>query len=517
MNRFKRFLHILAYSYASLGAGVVYTLVSVPMALHFLPKAEFGLWAVMTQVIGYIALIDAGMTGAVARHLIDHKDHPDGGDYGSVIQTGNLVWAAQGAIVFSVGFALSPWFAWLLAIPAALQHEFIVLVRWQSGIIAFGFATRVFSQIIYAHQRIDLANYVAILGFPVNLLTLWIAFAQGQGVYSVLWAGGVGTIMGALLLFFVCWRFQMFPPWGAWGRPTWARFNQLFHYGKDVFLVMVGSQLASASQTIIITRTLGLDIAAVWSVCTKLFLFAGELIWRVSNYAEPMFAEMMARGEHNRLRARFRDVVTISGTMSVWVAVGLALGNAPFVQVWTKGKILWSPWNDVLLGIWLVTRSIVRCHVNLILISKRIGFLRFVVFAEGVLFVVLALLVARLGGVPSIVGASILSSLLLAGDYSACRNAKYLGFSRWEFVFGWLLGLVRLSAYLIPLALLTWCVSLPMPAKWRLVWDFAIVGIGGGLLWLRFGIPAELQAEVRLHLPAPIAALLARVFFMLRA
>ncbi len=82
MSRIKRFIHILASSYAFLSAGVVFNLVSVPMALHFLPKAEFGLWAVMTQAISYIALIDAGMTGAVARHLIDHKDNPGGGDYG---------------------------------------------------------------------------------------------------------------------------------------------------------------------------------------------------------------------------------------------------------------------------------------------------------------------------------------------------------------------------------------------------------------------------------------------------
>jgi hypothetical protein len=70
-----------------------------------------------------------------------------------------------------------------------------------------------------------------------------------------------------------------------------------------------------------------------------------------------------------------------------------------------------------------------------------------------------------------------------------------------------------MSAYLIPLAVLTWCISLPFPVRWRLVWDAGVLGIGGGLLWLRYGIPAELQAEVRHHLPAPVAALLARIVF----
>jgi hypothetical protein len=110
------------------------------------------------------------------------------------------------------------------------------------------------------------------------------------------------------------------------------------------------------------------------------------------------------------------------------------------------------------------------------------------------------------------VGASILCSLLLTGDYSARRNAKYFDYSRREVVFGWLQGLMRLSAFLIPLALLTWCVCLSLPVKWRLVCDFIVIGIGGGLLWLRYGIPAEIQAELLAHLPSPFTALLGKVF-----
>jgi O-antigen/teichoic acid export membrane protein len=513
MSRFKRFLHILASSYASLGAGVVYTLVSVPMALHFLPKAEFGLWAVMTQAIGYMALIDMGMTSAVARHLIDYKDHPAAGDYGSVIQTGNLVWALQGAIVFAAGYALSPVLARLLAIPDDLNHDFIVLVRWQSAIVAFGFATRIFSQIIYAYQRIDLTNYGTILGFGLNLLVLWIAFVKGTGVYSILWASGAAAVFGLLLQSAICWKCRMLPPKHAWGRPTWPRFKELFHYGKDVFLVTLGSQLTNASQTIIITRTLGLDVAAVWAVCTKLFLFSGELIWRIFNFAEPMLAEMIVRSEHDQLRRRFQDVVVVTGSMSALVAVALAVGNDPFVRVWTAGKIYWSPWNDVLLGVWLVIRSVVRCHTGLNFVTKKIGFLRFVVFGEGTVFVTLALLVSHFGGIPTILGASILCAVSVTGNYVTRRTARYFGTPLKEIIFGWLTSLVRILVFLIPLAVLTWWVSRIFPLKGRLIWDVAVLGVVGGLLWVRWGIPEELQAEAAQRLPPPYSAFVGRLFY----
>lgn len=74
MSRLKKFTHSLLSGYVALGANIFYTLASVPLVLHYLGKAEFGLWALVLQLSGYIALVDLGMAGSVSRILIDHKD-----------------------------------------------------------------------------------------------------------------------------------------------------------------------------------------------------------------------------------------------------------------------------------------------------------------------------------------------------------------------------------------------------------------------------------------------------------
>ena len=61
MSRIKRFAHSLVSGYVFLGANALYTLASVPLALHYLSKPEFGLWAVATQIAGYLMLIDFGL------------------------------------------------------------------------------------------------------------------------------------------------------------------------------------------------------------------------------------------------------------------------------------------------------------------------------------------------------------------------------------------------------------------------------------------------------------------------
>jgi O-antigen/teichoic acid export membrane protein len=118
MSRLKKFTHSLLSSYVLMGVNVIYTLISVPLALVYLSKAEFGLWALTLQIAGYIALIDLGMASSISRSLIEHKDDRASGRYGGIIQSGFLVCLAQGLISLIVGMSLV-WFmgTWLKVPP----------------------------------------------------------------------------------------------------------------------------------------------------------------------------------------------------------------------------------------------------------------------------------------------------------------------------------------------------------------------------------------------------------------
>src|SRR5205823_4153271 len=122
----------------------------------------------------------------------------------------------------------------------------------------------------------------------------------------------------------------------------------------------------------IVTRTLGLNSAAIWSVCTRTYTFANQLVWRPFDFSSPMLSEMVARGEKDRLLHRFKGLVILTTSLSIFAAVMFALCNTPFVALWTHGKISWSPINDVLLAAWMIILALVHCHCGLVVITKRI-------------------------------------------------------------------------------------------------------------------------------------------------
>ena len=512
MSRLQRVLHGVASSYFQLGAVALYSLASVPVALHYLSRERFGLWVVMSTLMGYLSLVDLGMSNSVARFLIDYKDRREDGEYGGLIKTGGLVLAFQALIILAVGLVFADGLAALLKVQAELRGEFVQLLRLQCAVVAFGFATRIASHVLMAHQRMDLNNYAGTLNLVVAFFSLWGLFHLGLGVISMAWAALAGTLLSTGLQCWWCYRLRFLPALGQWGRVNRAQFSALFGYGKDVFLVALGAQLILTSQTIVVTRGLGLDAAARWSVGTRIFNLVCQVIWRVFDTAGPAFAEMVTRGEMGRLRLRYRSMVILTASLSGVAAVLLALCNATFVSIWTQGKITWEPGCDVLLGLWLITLCIPHCHNSFVLITKQIGFMRYIYLFEGLLFFVLALAVAPRLGMAGILGTSIVCSFSLSGVYGVLRMARYFGFTRHEVAWIWQEPMLKVLAILIPVALAIAWLGRHLPPLPSLLFMGLSTAAFGGLLLLRLGLSRDLKLEILGRAPQGLNPALKRCF-----
>ncbi len=501
MARLKRYLYSLASGYVMLAANIVYTLASVPLALHYLSKTEFGLWALTSQFAFYLSLLDFGMSGAATRILIDHKDAREGTGYGDTIMTGFLVNLAHAGLIILVGGVCALLLGPALGVPAEMQMPFRWLIVWQSLILVVSSGVRTFGAILMAHQRSDLVNLSQTLLFAVSFGVLWLCLRGQQGVYSLAWAQGAGQALGALATVAGCVALKLLPASGCWGRPTWARFRELFAYGRDMFLYSLGNLLINFSQTLLITRVLGLDVAAVWSVCTRAFSMVSQFIYRIFDFSVPALGEMIVRKEKELLFKRFKAMVILSCSASAVAGLCFAVGNQGFTQWWTRGEIGWAPVNDGLLGAWLVLLVLVRSHTGLVGLTKEFRFLRYLYLCEGLFFVAAGFLGLHWGGVPGMLAVSIVGSLSISVPYSLWRTAEYFGLSGRTVAMDWLWPTLRLGLMLLPAALLLYWLLLPLPPMARLLLGSGGLGALGALLCLRFGLDDALRQELAARVP----------------
>ncbi len=511
-QRFPRFFRAVVSGYALLTANTLYVLASIPLALHFLERREFGLWALAMQLTGYLQLIDVGMSASISRHLIDYKDNRTEGGYGGMIQTGALVLLVQGTLVLVGGAVLVLFGTGFLNVDPDLERPFKIVMLVQCAIIAADFPARLSGHLLVAHQRADIANYSQIGLFFVSFAVLWYCFAQGLGIFSLIWANVAGWLLVASSNLIACSVLKIFPTRGTWGRASWPKFRELFKFGKDIFWIALGTQMINASQAIVVTRSLGLNAAAIWSVCTRTYVLANQLVWRPFDYSSPALSEMVARGEKERLLHRFKGLVTLTTSFGVLAAVMFALCNKPFVTLWTHGKISWAIQNDLLLSIWLIVLALVHCHCSLPGITKQIGFMRYIYFLEGAVFLGVGSFVAARIGFSGMLITSILASLVFSCSYGIWRTMCEFDLSLKEVAFRWLQPSIKLFVSLAILALLLYWPTQSLPPQIQLPIYVVIVGGIGGFLLLRIGLGGELREEFQRRAPAPLARILGRLF-----
>jgi O-antigen/teichoic acid export membrane protein len=514
MARFRRYAHSLASGYIFMVANILYTLCSVPLAVHFLSEAEFGLWALATQIGVYIALIDLGMASATSRIFVDYKDQPE--SFSTVVRTAVMVNVTQAVLVLLAGGMVGLIIGPLLKVPPELQGALRYLIFGQCALLAATFATRIFAQGLVAHQRADIANYAQAGSFVVSYLVLWLCFHFRVGVYSIIPAQAATLLTTTCVYALACTKLGLLPRIRNFGPPDWEKFRELFAFGKDMFLFGLGTQLVNASQIVIVSRTLGLEAAAVWSICTRSFILMGQLVGRVLEFAAMPLSEMLVRGETDRFLARYRDITVLSTSMAIAASALFISCNQSFVALWAGRQFTWWIGNDVFLGTWFILITLQRCHVGLLGVTKQLHIVKYVYLAEGLTFIALSLLVIRWGGLGALIGCSIVCTIgfTLRFGLRETRTRFGLGFQQW--IRDWFGPNLRLLAWTVPIVMGAWIATESFSDMVKLILRAIIVSSGVGLAFWRTGLSSGLQSEIIGKSPAVVRPALTMTLKLLR-
>jgi len=431
-DRTRRFLLGLGSSYLLTATNLVYTLVSVPLALHFLPKDQFGLWALVTQIALYLNLLDLGMQSSASRIFINFKDNKTNSEYGSLVKTSFLIFCVQSIVVAIFGFALLPHIPHWFGFSNEISKYFFFLLGSQIALLALGFATRTFGCLLHAHQQYIWSNVGGAIGQLLGLASLALSFHLGYGLFSLVTASLVAFLSNNCVQVLGCLKLNLLPASGSWGPFQLIKVKILFDFAKDTFLMSLGWQLISATPIILISKVIGLEAAATWSVGTKLFTLFQQIIWKILDNSTGGFAEMFVRSEYQLLRVRFFEITSLTAFLSPIFAGLLIVCNSPFVSLWTSGKISWPILYNIPLALLLVSYSVGRCYGSLPSITMGIGFARYVYFLDGLLFCVIGSFILPRTDLVGLITLALVLDLTLPGFYGILRTKRLFSLTGWE-------------------------------------------------------------------------------------
>jgi O-antigen/teichoic acid export membrane protein len=309
-------------------------LVAVPLLLHILGVALYGVWAIASTLIVSQALLDLG-AGAVAVRFLSLADRTNdgvaaryvalvtGGWYGllGLLVGGAIVLSASG---LTTAMKLSP----------TSQHTSKQLLYGAGIIFAVSNIVQAMSVCLQGLQRLTVVNNTAIAGRLVYTAALIVAALLNLGPLSVVYA--TAGLYLTQLPFLLVWLARYFPRGPSQGpRPT---VSQMLRFGGKLQLGSAADFLSTQFPTLAAGFMLGAPAAARMDLALRIPAMAGGVSAPLLPPLMPAFARLQgAQGDETQLTQRF----TLYSTATRYLGVILGM---TFLVVFLCGQDLLELW-----------------------------------------------------------------------------------------------------------------------------------------------------------------------------
>ena len=331
-------------------------LITVPIYLHLIGEARYGVLAIVWLLLGYFGVFDLGFGRAVANRIAALHD-VSAEERQGVFWTGLAISIVTGLLGGAMLYLLGDWlFAHIFHIHGALRSEAENAMPWLAFALPLAITISLLAGALEGRQAFLALNGAQIFGTVLyQLFPLAVAYAGWITLPYLILATIVGRLLSALLLFALSYRHVPLSP-----RPHFAitELKSLLRYGGWITVTGLVGPLLTVFDRFIIGAKVGMVAVTAYTVPYNLVMYLSILPGSLQTALFPRFA-MVGPAEAKALAAR--AVLAIAAIMTPVVVLGLLLIK-PFLILWVGATLAEkaAPVGQILLlGIWINTLAII--------------------------------------------------------------------------------------------------------------------------------------------------------------
>ena len=329
-----RFVPNVAANTGTFAFNVLVGLWYTPYLIRHLGVGSYGLIPLITQVVGYLAIVTVALNSAVGRYItidLERGNHAEANRYFNASFFGSLALVA--VMVIPAGFATYH-IDKLISVPAGQETQ----VRWLTGcVVAVFFLSALltpFGIATYCTNRFDLRNAVSIAEYLVRVGVVVACFAL---LSPQLWQVGLALVGATLVsggLTLGLWR-RLMPML----RVSISDFDiravgKLASFGGWVAVNQVGAILYLAVDLIVVNRMFGPVAGGRYAAALQWSGLLRSLTGVVATVFGPTMLYIYARNDFDGLVSYARRAMKLTG-LAIALPIGLICGlSGPLLGTW---------------------------------------------------------------------------------------------------------------------------------------------------------------------------------------
>lgn len=476
-----KWLSTVGTSYAYIFSVVICTGITIPLALKFLGKEQYGLWAVSSQLLSYLLLFDGGLSRSLQRLVAESVADPENRGHSRQFNVLCELSILGSLFLFGLAWLVSGWGLRFLSVPTHLlgigQEVFLSVVVLQ----CLGYLLGPISAVLYAQNRTYISTSISLVTIWVNTAAFCFFLWHGFGLFSYVCANFLTFPIGSSINLFYFLRSKQRPRL-FWVWPTRAELKEVFSFSGNIFLFSMVSETLMAVPTLIITKFSGLEAMAIFFVSFRPAFFLHRFTVQPFGAIFPRWQQLFVTENWEKLGMELETGLLLMFQFGLTVAVCFVACWKPFLMIWVGEKMYGGALLSSTLGIFLIVYLIGGTLWPPFFWAKKITTLNIVQAFELIFTLPTCYFAAKYVNPAAVLLASVLINLIFTEQYCWKAGAPIVGLKD-----GYGPGL---SQHWATLTIHLSFILLAMVWVWiadAMHFSFAILVLGGALISLANG------------------------------
>lgn len=421
----KRFLKGVVSGWAFMIVSLLVGLWMVPFTLKYLTRPEYAIYAIATDLLSWLGLANLGVGAVFNSRGAQLMGSGDKQELNVVASTAFFTQLSSAIIVVLAGILITMKPDLLFSKNAEAEHlQAVVAILIISFTISY--ILQPLNSMLVASKQIHIDNYLKFGLLAINTALTVFFLTKGLRLMSIALSNFAGTVIISIITWIRVKRtlgYIKIQP-GLW---RFDRFRFLIKNGIWFSIGGLAGIFILRMDSFLIGQYISLTTVTSYVITLKLYQIADKFHQQFFNTTRPYFAQVYGKGDMRLLSKMHNLSFNLSFIAAFIMGVFVMLVNKWFIGIWVGPDLYLGNTVNMLLCInFILQAAVLPNRIVLVSTLYRNEIHSITRVIEGILKIVLSILLLPVYGLPVLIIAGILSSLLFSNVWLNVLTSRLL-------------------------------------------------------------------------------------------
>jgi len=404
-----------------------------PIILSYLGQEEYGIWIIIGSFLGYMGLMDFGITGSVTQLIAKNDNKENIEKINIIVNNSFFLQIIIGFIIIILGIGCSFIFPNLFDInPSSKETAFMAFFLASIG-YGISFPPKTLKGLIRGRQYISLSIWLEFFIFLLTTLLNLYFLSLGLGLLAL----PIGTIIIRILSYFLFYKMakKTFPQLKiSLSYFKWKDAKSILNISGIWFIGSMSAVIIYTSDTLIIGSILSTGAVTIYALTFRLSEVFREFIYTFNTTAMPGIGQLAGEGQVDKIKNILLTMFPLVINTTLGITLFIIFFNQDFMKIWVGIELYGGDNLNLIFALTLFT-SVIFHSFSIILSSglnlKTVTTSRVI---EAILNIILSLILIQYYGVLGVALGTLFANILTSFWIVPTFSCKYLNISFKQFI-----------------------------------------------------------------------------------